>query len=414
MKQPTKSLLSLILIFILCEVCTAFAQDWTQWRGPNRDGKLLNFTVPESWPESLEKRWSIDIGGGTSVPLRQGKTVYIHSRKGENEVVSALNLENGKMQWKDSYTAPYKVTPEAVDFGKGPFATPVIYDGKLFTFGIGEILSAYNSSDGKLLWRKDYAKDYKMPHAYYGTSFSPLAADGVLIVHAGGPENGALMALDINNGEPKWKWEGDGPAYASPLLAEVHGIRQIITKTQQNIIGVDFENGKLLWKVPYKVSYDNTISEPIVWNDLVLASDFQKHFRTYRLKKDGENWSTEIVWENKNASLYMSSPILRDNLLYGFSDRSKGQFFCLNPQNGEVLWSGPGRQGDHASLVAYRDYLFGLLENGELVISKVTPKGQAVIAKYTVSQSNIYNTPVFVENGVLIKDFERLTLWGWD
>ena len=309
------------MFLIFANINTLVANDWPQWRGPNRDGKLTNFKAPESWPASLEKRWSIDVGDGTSVPLVQGNTVFMHSRNGEDEYVSALNLDSGTIIWQDHYPAMYNVTPEAREFGKGPFSTPVLHDNILITFGISEVLTAYDPASGKQYWRKTFSDEYKRSHAYYGTSFSPLVAGDMLIVHVGGPGNGALMALDPGTGDEKWRWSGDGPAYASPVVAEIQGVRQIVTKTQQKIIGVELESGKLLWEVPYKVSYDNTISEVLIWRNLALASDFQKHFRAYRLQKKDDGWAVDTAWENKEASLYMSSPILYGDIFIGFSDK---------------------------------------------------------------------------------------------
>src|SRR5262245_20440667 len=146
----------LVILLILLSSSVMFAQrpgDWTQWRGPNRDGTAPAFTVPKAWPEKLTQRWKLEVGLGYSTPLIVGDRIYAFTRQGDDEVVAALEAATGKQIWSTKYPAPYTVIKAAMTHGPGPKSTPVFADGKIFTFGISGILSAFDAGTGKQLWQ---------------------------------------------------------------------------------------------------------------------------------------------------------------------------------------------------------------------------------------------------------------------
>lgn len=195
----------------------SFAQEWPQWRGPNRDGVVASFTAPKVWPEKLKTIWKVQAGIGHSSPVVVGRRVYLHSRQEENEVVSCFDLDTGKQLWRDSYPTPYMMNPAAVTHGKGPKSTPVVYNNKLYTLGISGILSCYDDTTGKLRWRREFSNTTKGTSPLFGTAMSPIVDRGLLIAHVGGHDSGALTAFDANTGELRWSWTGDLQADAGFL-----------------------------------------------------------------------------------------------------------------------------------------------------------------------------------------------------
>ena len=129
------------------------ALDYTQWRGPNRDGSAAGFVEPKAWPAQLRQRWSVPIGEGYATPLLVGPRLYTISRRNGNEIMMALDAATGKMVWESSYAAPYKMNPATAPHGQGPKATPLFHDGKLFTLGISGIVSGFDAVTGKRLWQ---------------------------------------------------------------------------------------------------------------------------------------------------------------------------------------------------------------------------------------------------------------------
>jgi outer membrane protein assembly factor BamB len=134
----------------------ASAQDWPQWRGPNRDGATSRFVVPAVWPKALKQLWKTPVGSGYSSPVVAGGNAWIHSRSGEEEAVSCLDLKTGKTLWRKSYAVAFTKNQYATQMGKGPFATPVLHGGRLFTLGATDVLSCFDAATGELKWRKDF------------------------------------------------------------------------------------------------------------------------------------------------------------------------------------------------------------------------------------------------------------------
>ena len=137
---------------------SAGAGDWPQWRGSARDGRA-SLAPRASFPEALRPAWKVAVGEGHASPVVVGDRVYVFSREGEDEVVQALDLATGKRAWRASYPAPYTMNPAATGHGKGPKSTPVVAGGRVFTFGIGGVLSSFDAASGRLAWRKDFGAE---------------------------------------------------------------------------------------------------------------------------------------------------------------------------------------------------------------------------------------------------------------
>ncbi len=345
----------------------ALAQDWPQWRGPHRDGHILGLAAPKHWPGSWKVAWQLEVGEGHSSPVVVGDQVFVFTRQGEEEVVRGLWLDSGKEIWSAKYPAPYEVNPAAHAHGKGPKSTPVVANGKLVTLGISGILSCWAMQDGTLVWQHRFENEFPQTSPLYGTAMSPIIVEGNrLIAHVGGHNRGALCAWDLSSGKKLWEWNGDGPAYSSPILAELSGRRQLVCQSQRFCSGVDPETGTVLWQIPFTTQYDVNIVTPLVWQDLVIFSGFRRGTSAYRLVRSGDKLTPEQVWYNKQVSMYMSTPVLCKGRLIGLAQEQRGQFFAMNPATGGVLWQSEPRQGENAALLVLGDYVLALTTNSEL------------------------------------------------
>lgn len=408
--QPLRLLGALFLLLSFAAV--ALAQDFPQWRGPNRDGIITGFTAPATWPAQLKQRWKIQVGAGHGSPVVVGQRVYLHSRVDDNEVVRAVELNTGKQLWQDSYAVAYQMNPAAMGHGKGPKSTPTFSNGKLYTFGITGTLSAYDANSGKLLWRKEYKPQFKNLEPDFGTAMSPLVDRGVLYVHAGGSNNGALMALDANTGAEKWRWAGDGPGYSSPIVVEALGKRLIVTQSQQNIIGLWADNGTLLWKLPFETVYVQNIVTPLQYKDLLIFSGIDKGVFAIRLSYNNSQWAADQVWMNKEVSMYMSSPVLVGEVLVGLSHKNKGQYFCLDPNTGKTLWTSDPRQGENAALLTAGGLVYALDTDANLKITRASAKGLQDVKRYNAASSATWAHPALTGKLMVVKDAGTLAAWA--
>ncbi len=400
-------------IMALALPAALLAQEWPQWRGPNRDGAVPGFTVPESWPEKPQRVWQTAVGSGHSGPVTAGGMIYLLSREGDEEVVQAFTLSDGKQQWRQSYPASFQMSRVAAAHGKGPKSTPVIAGGRLFTLGISGTLSCFEASTGKRLWQKDFSDEFENTWPTYGTGMSPIVLGELVIAHVGGSGDGALIAFDAAGGEVRWRNDDDGPAYASPIVVEVEGKRQLVTMTEKHIVGIDPGNGRSLWSVPYKTGYAENIVTPVAYGDKLIFSGVQKSTLALEVKRDGERWTPREVWSNSEVPIYMSSPVLVGDRLFGMSHRQKGQIFALDAATGKTLWITEGRQGEYASLAAAGGVVFILTGHAQLWVLPADADDFAPVARYKIADTPTWGHLALTERGVLVRDQKSLTLWSF-
>jgi len=402
------ALRSYIAAALASQVCVA--QDWPQWRGPNRDGVVASFAAPKVWPDKLQTIWKVQVGLGHSSPVVVGRRVYLHSRQEENEVAYCFDLDTGKQLWRDSYPTPYMMNPAAVSHGKGPKSTPVVYNNNLYTFGISGILSCYDTMTGTVKWRKEFSKQFKATSPLFGAATSPIVHNGLVIVHVGGHDSGALTAFNAETGDVKWTWTGDGPGYASPIVFGSGGTAQIVTQTQKSIAGFSPANGEQLWRIPFETEYVQNIVTPVAYKDTLIFSGLDKGTTAVRVIKRAGNWETLKVWQNPEVSMYMNSPVVNGDYLFGLSHKRKGQFFCIDARSGQALWTSDGREGDNAAILAAGKFLFLLTDGAELIVARSDAIQFEVLKKYSVADSPTWAHPVVVGNRILIKDASSLAM----
>ena len=402
-----KKLVTSTLLTCVSLGAALFASDWPQWRGPNRDGGGATFVEPAQWPEKLTQRWKIPVGAGHSSPVLAGGRIYLHTRQQENEIVSAIDAASGKVIWQDRYPAPYRVNQAAASHGPGPKSTPVVAGGRVITLGISGILSALDATSGKVLWRKPAPAVLPV----YGSAMSPAVDGALVIAHVGGEDNGALTAFDVATGAEKWKWTGDGPGYASPVVATFGGTKQVITQSQERIVSVSAATGQLLWELPLRTPYSQNSVTPLVYKDTVIYAGLDQPVVAIRPVNKGGAWTVEKVWENSADGMYMSSPVIVGPALFGMSHRNRGHFFAIDVATGKTLWATRGRDAENAAIVSAGSLLFLLKDDAELVIARPNPASFEVLRRYTVADSPTWAHPVIDGSRIFVKDADALTLW---
>ena len=408
-----KNILS-ILIVLFAGALSSQAQDWNQWRGAARDGRVTNFTVPAAWPDRPKQVWKVPAAGiGHASPVVTGTRVFLFSRVGEQEALTAFDVNTGKQIWRQAYDAPYQMNSAATAHGKGPKSTPAVAGAHVFTLGISGILSAFDATSGKVLWRHDFKQEYQGTPPDFGASMSPIVDGDSVIAHVGSARGGAIAAFARTTGAQRWAWKGDGPAYASPIIASVGGTRQLITQTQSHIVGLAAGDGRELWRIPFTTDYDQNIITPVMAGGLMIYGGLSKPTTAVRLVQEGAAWKPQQVWQNADVPMYMSSPVVAGPVLYGMTHRNRGQFFALDTKSGKTLWTGPPRQGDNAALTLAGDVVVATTTEGKLVVFRQGGTGFELVRDYTIADSPIWAHPAFSGRGILVKDAETLSLWSF-
>ena len=236
----------------------------------------------------------------------------------------------------------------AARHGQGPKSTPAYADGKLFSIGMTGVITAYDAETGKELWRKPGSDLLPM---FTTHAFSPVVDRGVVIFHPGGHDKGAITAFDVNTGATKWTWEGDGPGYGSPIIADLGGVRQLIALTQgqagwpgrqqpARCCGSGRSSARIS-PIRRRRSWPATVSScrtAVRWPAVTVA------------RRDGK-WITEEAWTNADQPYRLSNPVLVGETLFGLSTRNSGQYFALDVKTGKSLWTSEPRQAGQAAVV---------------------------------------------------------------
>ena len=410
-KTVPLSLLALLLIVVPLQAETMF---WPGWLGPNRDGRLQEFTPPKSWPESLDKAWQVEVGAGYGTPLVQGDSVFIHTRVAEQEVLQCLDLASGKVQWKQEFDVPFKIGGGGEYHGKGPKSNPLLADGRLYTLSISGVLASWDAKTGEQLWVRDYQEQFGKGHPYWGASTSPIVSGNRVMVHFGNDDIGALVAMDAKSGREIWRSGKDGTSYSSPLLADFGDVHQIVQWNHEAIVGVEIETGKELWRHPMPhLTHNQNMPTPSVYEGHVIVGGENRGMYSLQPVVENGNWSVKERWYQPKAALDMSSAVIVDGRLYGMTHYNAGQLFCLDVATGEFIWQGPPRSANNVTFLTMKGYVAALINNGNLKILRSGTAKYDEVRSYKVADDATWAAPVMLPGKILVKDVNTLTLWKY-
>jgi len=407
MRNANRSIGVILSCVILVCAVQGFGQDWPQWRGPNRDGKVTGFTAPETWPKALTQKWKTTVGLGDSTPALVGDKLYAFGRQGADEVTLCLDAASGKELWKDKYAAQAITGPSAREH-PGPRSSPAVAAGKVVTLGVGGVLSCLDAADGKLLWRKD---PFPKVVPTFFTGMSPIIVDGMVIAHLGGKGNGAIIAFDLASGEQKWKWDAEGPEYASPALLTVAGTKQIVTLTEKSVVGVGVADGKLLWQIPFApVSRAYNAATPIVDGQTVIYTGAGRGTKAVKIEKQEDGFAVKELWSNPDLATQFNTPVLKDGLLFGLSNR--GNLFCIDAKSGKTAWTDATRRGrGFAAMIDAGSVILALPNTSELIAFKPSGEAYAELATIKVADTPTYAHPLIAGKRVFVRDKDAVTMW---
>jgi len=400
--MPSKELAvaCVIVVATVALYAQGSSRDYVQWRGQQRDGSASAFVEPKQWPETLTRRWKVDVGEGYGTPLIVGDIVYVVTRLDGQEGVTAIDVSTGRQRWRSQYPAPYTPSQPAAAHGASPKATPLYHDGRIFTLGISGMVSAFDANSGKQLWQS--AAPNEAP--FYGAAVSPLAFRDLVIVHPG--DYGALTAFDTRSGAVKWT-AGSGGFFASPILVTLEQTPQVVSATQDFVIGVS-SDGRILWRFP--CDGKNGSTTPVLNNDTIIVNTPDRVIAFRPRLRDGA-WIVETMWEAKDVSTYLSTPVVVNDVLYGLSTKQRGQFYAIDAKTGQVLWLGTPREADNTAVAKAGQLLFLLNDDAELIVARANRKAFDPLARYVVADSATWAQPTISGDRIFIKDVNTLALW---
>ncbi|MEM7232245.1 MAG: PQQ-binding-like beta-propeller repeat protein, partial [Planctomycetota bacterium] len=248
------------------------AGDWSQFLGPNRDGRSNETGLLDAWPEGGPRVvWRALGGTGMSGVAIAGGRAYTLLQKSGKQCLVALDAKTGKLQWETELVAAYKNSQ-----GDGPRATPTVTETQIFCFTGQGILVALDRASGKKQWAHDCVRAYQGKPSDYGMSSSPLVVGSQVVVTAG-VKGASIQAYEQKTGKLAWKSGDDRAGYSSAALLKVGGREQIVAITAQAVVGLHPAKGGVLWRFLYETEYDCNTATPIAVGDMVFVSAGENH-----------------------------------------------------------------------------------------------------------------------------------------
>jgi outer membrane protein assembly factor BamB len=378
---------------------------WTNFRGPNRDGRYDEMAVLAAWPAAgLTPVWKQPVGVGyASFVVADGRAYTIEQRR-KQEVVVAYDVANGRELWKQGWNAEYADTT-----GDGPRATPTWDDGRLYALGATGELRCLDARTGAVAWGKNILSDNDASNLSWAMAASPLIVDDKVIVLPGGTANKSVVAYNKLTGAPVWKSQSDPAAYVSPMLVTLAGRRQVIVVSSSRVFGLTPEDGSLLWSYAWNTDMGINVTQPIMVDNshFFISSGYGKGAAFIEVTGSGKNFASRAVWENINMKNKFNSSVLHEGYIYGLDE---GILTCLDVKTGERKWKG-GRYGYGQVLLAGGNLIISS-DSGELALVQATPQQYTELARFAAIEGKTWNYPAIAGGTLLVRNANQMAAYN--
>jgi outer membrane protein assembly factor BamB len=418
--------LSLLLINLL-NSSVIQADDWPDWRGPRRDGTWTESGIIRKFESSgIKILWRAPVDAGYNGPSVSEGRVFLMDRQekpSETERVLCFDALTGEKIWSFIYECKY----ESVGYPAGPRASVIIDGPRAYSLSTIGQLYCFDKVSGKVLWAKNLKEVYKIKMPIWGIAAAPLIVDDKIIIQTGGTNNSCVVALNKINGDEYWKNLEDDASYSAPILIFQGEKKVIVVCTGENLAGLDPGTGKVYWQVPFKSGMFLNVPSPVLYKNYIFVSCF---FNGSMLVKLGETETTvEKVWQRSGKDVQatdalhccISTPLIKDDYIYGID--SYGEMRCLDLLTGDRIWEDltavKKARFANVHFVQNGEITWMFNEHGELIISKLSPKGfeeisRAKLIEPTTTQFNrsgqgvTWTHPAFANKHVFIRNDKEL------
>ena len=382
------------------------ADDWPQWRGPNRDGHSSERGLLKTWPAGgppLAWRATGAGEGYSSFSTANGRLFTLGAR-GDREYVIAFDMASGKELWSTPHGRRF-----GNDRGDGPRGTPTVEGNRIYAFGASGDLTVLDAASGKVLWTVNVLEKFNGSNITWGLSESPLVLEDRVLVNAGGP-GASIVAFNKKDGSVLWRSESDEAGYSSAVIQEGGGIRQAIFFTGQRALGVDVASGRLLWSYSQVANGTANIATPIVrGNRVFLSSDYGTGAALLEMVTSNGSVRAREVYFTREMRNHHASSVLVGDYLYGFSSAI---LTAMRFDTGEVAWK--DRSIGKGSLVFADDRLYLYSENGLVGLAEANPSGYREHGRFELRTGRLptWAHPVVSGGKLFLRDQD--TIYAYD
>ncbi len=354
------------------------AEDWPQWRGPNRDGVWKETGILKTIPaDGLKFRWRIPVGPGWSSPVVVRGRVYVTDMRLAKprawERIQCFKEATGQRLWSRESELVYPDWAFIPEHGGGPAATPIVEAGRIYWFGRSGQVDCLDARSGRVVWEVHLDQQYEV--GVLSCRGSPLIEGNLLILFVGGKPGACVIALDKRTGKEVWKALEEPLSNSSPLVITAGGQRQLIVWTGASLTSLNPATGATWWREPMVTSSNDSIPTPVIQQNRLLISGLM-------LELDDHTPTAKVLWpESKAAAKRIlsntSTPILQGDCVY--SAKSNGELVCLAAGTGTPVWSVTNvtglKTGASIHLTPNGDAVFLFTDEGNLISAQLTPDG---------------------------------------
>jgi outer membrane protein assembly factor BamB len=400
-----------IVLALLAAATPVFADDWTQWRGANRDGVWGEKGILETLPaDGLKVRWRTPVGPGYSSPVIAQGRVFLtdcvlgpkEARKAKERVLCFAE-RTGEALWSFAYDVAYPDYAWPPDGPQGPCPTPIVDGDRMYTVGGMGHVFCFDAATGAILWQKDLAQDYKMLE--FGTRGSPLIEGDLLILPKCYNTSPGIIAMEKASGRVKWTALDEGGYNSSPVAITAGGKRQLIMPGRKAVYSLDPATGKIWWETPFECG----IPTPVVSGDRLLVNGMM-------FTLDAEKPAATVVWPERKPDADLSdttTAVIVGDLVV--SHKKKDRLVGLDARTGRILWDAKVTSVMH-SLTVCDGGLFVFTDEGELIRARVSEKGYEELGRCKLikptelygKRPTTWSAPSYANGHVFVRNNEEL------
>ncbi|MBD3183024.1 PQQ-binding-like beta-propeller repeat protein [Candidatus Poribacteria bacterium] len=388
-KKMLKNIIISLMIFCLFSSYTLSDECyWPNFRGPNRDNLSEDTDLLKKWPpKGPELIWkTTGIGYGFSTVSIVEGMIYTAGNIQDFTNITAMDM-SGKMLWQ------FESGPAFTKSYPGSRGTPTIYDGKLYHLNGNGYIICLDAKTGEEIWSFNIIEKFNGRLPEWGLSESLMVYDDKVVCCPGGEEI-SIVALNRHTGETIWTCRGigDKPAYASPIIVDYEGLRQIVTVMSGSAVGVNAETGELLWRHIHPVKYDSNISTPIYHDGhIFLFQTFGNGTKKLKLNVKDDTCFVELIWQTGELDNEHGGVVLVDSYLYGHADGNHKwrHWACLDAETGETMYSVDGLPAKASGTLTYADGMLYLLgQPGNVALMPASPDGFNIVSKFQLPEDS--------------------------
>ena len=381
--------------------------DWPQWRGPDRAGLSKATGLMPQWPSSGPAVvWSIaSLGAGYGSLAIKDDRIFVQGSNLRQSIVFALNRANGMGVWS-------KALGPAVDNeqGPGPRGTPTVDGDRLYILTENGDLACLKAQDGTSVWQRNILKDFGSRNIGWLISESPLVDANNVIVTPGGRAAG-IVALNKMTGATVWtsKDLSDEAGYASPIVADVQGVRIVMTLTSEAGVGVRASDGKLMWKYGRVANRTANITTPVFFDNKVFyTSNYDTGGALLGLTAQNGEVKAQEIYFTRDMQNHHGGVVLLNGYLYGFNNSI---LTCLEWATGKVIWR--NRSVGKGSLTYADGNLYLLSEDNVVGLAEATPTAYREKGRFRIADQGLpsWAHPVVAGGGLYIRNQRTLTAY---